>query len=125
MIQIGDSGAWILQQGRYHPILAQKNHPDAHVVSSAVSPLPRLPDEIRPVEFGLRPDCVLLVGSDGFGNPLGDGDGKVGHLFAEQLRTPPPAAAFAHLLDFSRETFDDDRTLMAIWIRPLNPAAAR
>jgi hypothetical protein len=62
---------------------------------------------------------VLLVGTDGFGDPLGDGDGKVGQLFAEHLKMPPPPRALAHLLDFSRETFDDDRTLLAIW--PLPP----
>jgi len=38
-------------------------------------------------------------------------------LLADCLRTPPPPRAFAHVLDFSRETFDDDRTLVSIWPR--------
>jgi serine/threonine protein phosphatase PrpC len=118
MIQIGDSSAWLLQGGRYHPVLAEKNDRDAQVISSAVSPLPRIPAVLKPAEFRWRPDSVLLVGSDGFGDPLGDGSGMVGQLFAEHLVSPLPPRALAHLLDFSRETFDDDRTLVALWQRP-------
>jgi hypothetical protein len=115
LVQVGDSGAWVLHDGRYYPLFEQKNDPDAQTISSAVSPLPRLPDQIVPVKYGLAPEDVLLVGTDGFGDPLGDGDGEVGRLFAEHLLTPPPARGLAHLLDFSRDTFDDDRTLLAIW----------
>jgi serine/threonine protein phosphatase PrpC len=118
MIQIGDSGAWVLQEGRYHSILRQKSDPREPLISSAVSALPRIPSPITPIEFQLSPDSVLLVGSDGFGDPLGDGEGHVGRLFAEHLKTPPPPRALAHLLDFSRETFDDDRTLVALWAWP-------
>lgn len=118
MIQIGDSSAWLLRAGRYHPVLAEKNDPGAQVISSAVSPLPRIPAVIKPAEFRLPPDSVLLVGSDGFGDPLGDGSGLVGQLFARHLASPLPARALAHLLDFSRDTFDDDRTLVALWQRP-------
>jgi Protein phosphatase 2C len=115
LVQVGDSGAWVLRDGRYHPLLERKNDPDAQVISSAVSPLPRLPDKIIPVQYHLAPQDVLLVGTDGFGDPLGDGDGEVGRLFAKHLSAPPPARGLAHLLDFSRDTFDDDRTLLAIW----------
>jgi hypothetical protein len=48
----------------------------------------------------------------------------VGQLFAEHLHIPPPALAFAHLLDFSRETFDDDRTLVAVWPLPFDGGVA-
>ena len=119
IIQIGDSGAWILHGSRYHPLGTQKHDPDAQVISSTVSPLPRIPAVIRPVEFGFPPEAVLLIGSDGFGDPLGDGDGKIGQLFGHHLSTPPPPRALAHLLDFSRDTFDDDRTLLALWQQPL------
>jgi serine/threonine protein phosphatase PrpC len=115
LVQIGDSGAWVLHDGHYYPLLEQKNDPDAQIISSAVSPLPRLPARITPTEYRITPGAVLLLGTDGFGDPLGDGDGQVGRLFAKHLSTPPPARGLAHLLDFSRDTFDDDRTLLAIW----------
>jgi Protein phosphatase 2C len=125
MIQIGDSGAWVLHRGRYHPVLEQKNDPRAQIISSAVSPLPRIPAPVTPIESGLRQDSVLLIGTDGFGDPLGDGGGKVGQLFAEHLASPPAARGLAHLLDFSRDTFDDDRTLVALWPRVAGGGAAR
>jgi serine/threonine protein phosphatase PrpC len=125
LVQIGDSGAWVLQGGRYYPLLEQKNDPNAQIISSAVSPLPRLPDRITPATYQLPADAVLIVGSDGFGDPLGDGDGHVGQLFAEHLSAPPPARGLAHLLDFSRDTFDDDRTLLAIWQQPRRPVDPR
>jgi hypothetical protein len=45
-------------------------------------------------------------------------------MFAEYLATPPPPRALAHLLDFSRETFDDDRTLFALWQQPRQGGAS-
>jgi hypothetical protein len=124
IIQIGDSAAWILENDRYFPILEQKNQ-HAHVISSAVSPLPRIPEHLSPVDFSLRPGAALVIGTDGFGDALGDGEGKIGYLFADNLRTPPPSRGLAHLLDFSRDTFDDDRSLIAIWPRPYEPAAPK
>lgn len=118
MVQIGDSGAWILHEDTYCPLLAQKHDDPSGVVSSAVSPLPRVPSPITPVAYRLMPGSVLLIGTDGFGDPLGSGEGQVGDLFAKHLRVPPPARGLAHVLDFSRETFDDDRSLVAIWALP-------
>lgn len=41
----------------------------------------------------------------------------VGDLFRDVLTRPSPPSLieFAHAVDFSRETFDDDRTLVAVW----------
>ena len=47
--------------------------------------LPRILKHLTPIEFSMLPDAVLLIGTDGFGDPLGDGEGKIGHLFAEHL----------------------------------------
>ncbi|MFI0943879.1 protein phosphatase 2C domain-containing protein [Streptomyces sp. NPDC021020] len=121
LVQVGDSAAWVLDRadGRYHRLLATKDTEGEDVVSSAVTPLPRVPAPLalRTVELG--PSSVLLVGTDGFGDALGDGEGAVGLHFHRSLAVPPSPLAFAHLLDFSRETFDDDRTLLAVWPRHL------
>ncbi|AUG79445.1 hypothetical protein CFP65_4719 [Kitasatospora sp. MMS16-BH015] len=117
LCRVGDSGAWLLDRtsGGYLPLFAAKNPPEAVVVSQAVSPLPRVPDRLEELTTRLAAPDLLLIGTDGFGDPLGDGDGQVGVHFARALTAPPPPLWFGHLLDFSRETFDDDRTLLAVW----------
>lgn len=126
LVQVGDSGAWLLRGGVFESVLESKMSAAGEVLSSAVVPLPRgASAPVQRREFELLPDTVLLVGTDGFGDPLGDGTGAVGELFAGGLRTPPSALRLAHLLDFSRETFDDDRTLLAVWPRHMLPGEKR
>jgi hypothetical protein len=115
LVQAGDSGAWLLQAGRFEGLLTGKTDPDSPVFSSAVAALPRVTGHVRPFSLRLPADATLLVGTDGFGDPLGDRSGLVGDLFRRVLSDPPPPLGLAHALDFSRETFDDDRTLLAVW----------
>jgi hypothetical protein len=123
VVQLGDSSAWLLDGSGFTRLLGSKSDPGgAAVIPSQVAALPAVPEIVEPVTATLPDGSVLLVGTDGFGDPLGDGTGLVGGLFRSVLRTPPPPLGFAHALDFSRETFDDDRTLVAVWARP--PAAA-
>jgi hypothetical protein len=114
LVRVGDSGAWLLRDGVYQALLGSKLTGPEPIMSSAVRALPQTP-AVTPVHIDVPPGAVLLVGTDGFGDPLGDGVGLVGALFAKHLRVPPPLLAMGHLLDFSRETFDDDRTLLAVW----------
>ncbi|MEV4284850.1 protein phosphatase 2C domain-containing protein [Nonomuraea bangladeshensis] len=121
LFRIGDSAAWALDpaRARYRPLFPAKA--DGDLVPTSVAALPRVPEPLERWSGRLAPGQVLLVGTDGFGDPLGDGDGQVGALFAEHLAVPPPPLWLAHLLDFSRETFDDDRTLLALWPRSEAP----
>lgn len=116
---VGDSSAWVLERGRFHPLLMPRTEGPAAGAPDATLPLPRVPAAPVRQEIHLLPGAVLLVGTDGFGIPLGDGEGQVGELFARHLAAPPPPRGLAHLLDFSWETCDDDRTLLALW--PLGP----
>lgn len=117
LFRVGDSSAWVLDltRHRFHPLFGGKTEGD--VVATSVTALPRVPEQLEQRFGKLVPGQVLLVGTDGFGDPLGDGDGQIGALFAEHLAAPPSPLWLAHLIDFSRETFDDDRTLLAIWPR--------
>ena len=67
LIQIGDSGAWLLHGEQFHDLLTPKSRPGEEVVDSTVSALPDVPVELRPRRVLLPPDSVLLVGTDGFG----------------------------------------------------------
>jgi serine/threonine protein phosphatase PrpC len=119
VVGAGDSVAWLLSAGRFVEVLAGKAVPANGVASSAVVGLPRVPTEVTPMIVDIAENDVLLIATDGIGDPLGAGQGAVGDLFREVLTKPsaPSLIEFAHAVDFSRETFDDDRTLVAVWPR--------
>ncbi|MFB7915275.1 protein phosphatase 2C domain-containing protein [Streptomyces sp. NPDC056061] len=120
LVHVGDSGAWVLRGNGFHPLLGGKEERADGVFSSAVRALPWVPPHVEGTWYTVPDDGVLLIGTDGFGDPLGDGTGRIGSVIAYELGRPPrEPQALAQLLDFSRETFDDDRTLLAVWPRRL------
>lgn len=119
IIGVGDSGAWLLRDSEFLPLLGGKAVGSGGISSSAVAGLPQVPNHLEPAVVEFQRGQVLLLGTDGIGDPLGSGYGGVGNLFRELFtRTEPPSLIeFAHAVDFSRETFDDDRTLVAVMPR--------
>lgn len=119
VVGVGDSQAWVLREGEFVGIVGGKAVDEGGISSSAVDPLPRVPHHIQPEIVEILPGDVLMVGTDGIGDPLGGGQGGVGNLFRQLFSkpTPPSLIEFAHAVDFSRETFDDDRTLVAVSMR--------
>jgi Protein phosphatase 2C len=117
LVGVGDSGSWLLSSGRFTEILGGKALSAAGIASSEVTGLPWVPKEIAPVVVEVADRDVLLIGTDGIGDPLGSGQGGVGNLLRDVLVAPSPPSLieFAHAVDFSREMFDDDRTLVAVW----------
>lgn len=115
---VGDSGAWVLNHSGYRVVAASKGINEDGITSSAVSGLPRVPEKPAVIEVDLEPGDVLLLGTDGFGDPLGSGKGQIGDTFKSLLCNGLPSLTeFIHYLDFSKDTFDDDRTLVAIWAK--------
>jgi hypothetical protein len=119
-ISVGDSGMLSVSYLGFKPIAGGKA-PEDGVSSSAVSGLPRVPSAIAEQRVDLAVGEVLLVATDGILDPLGTGRGLVGQLFYKNLAAPPDPMQFCRLVDFSRETFDDDRTLVAVWRRGDEP----
>lgn len=116
IVGVGDSGAWVLRDGEFVSVLGGKTAGEGGISSSAVEPLPRVPTEVIATIVEFSAEDVLLIGTDGIGDPLGSGQGGVGNLFRELFsgETPPSLVEFGRAVDFSRETFDDDRTLVAV-----------
>ncbi|MGW5054915.1 protein phosphatase 2C domain-containing protein [Actinokineospora sp. NPDC004072] len=110
---VGDTSIWLLREG-WRPLQPVKND-GAVIHTSAVRALP-LPGEPVVVSGQVEPGDVLVVLSDGVGDPLGDGTGEVGAALAELWRTPPPELEFAAQVGFARKTYDDDRTAVAVWV---------
>jgi hypothetical protein len=116
VINVGDSGVWLLADGKFNAVVGGKDD-NADITSNDVAPLPYIPDNIEPVEISIESGEVLLIGTDGFGEPLGSGNGDLGLLFKNTLKTIPSSVDFVNTLDFMRKYFVDDRTLVAIWPR--------
>lgn len=117
LVAVGDSSAWVLTAGEFIEVLGGKTTLDGGLASSAVTALPCVPTHLAPTVFEFQDNAVLLIGTDGIGDPLGAGQGSVGDLLRDVLARPHPPSLieFAYAVDFSRETFDDDRTLVAVW----------
>ena len=117
VVAVGDSSAWVLTSGKFTEVLGGKTTLDGGLATSAVSALPHRPAHSSTTVFEFQDNAVLLIGTDGIGDPLGTGHGTVGDLLRNLLDRPHPPSLieFAHAVDFSREGFDDDRTLVAVW----------
>ena len=122
LVRVGDSTGWLLRAGEWIALFAPLSGPADELVPDGVSALPRVPGELTPVMAELARGDVLVLGTDGFAEPLGDGTGALGELFAAGLATPPPMPKLAWLLDFTAGTHDDDRTVLALWPGADDPA---
>lgn len=87
------------------------------ITSSRVRPLPgAVEPEVS--TFFMLPGEALILGSDGIGDPIGDGDGEVGRELASRWAEPPAIDDFLRDVNVYRRSFDDDRTAVGLWLRP-------
>jgi serine/threonine protein phosphatase PrpC len=111
---VGDSPAFLLRQGEYEVVVGETEDADG-LTGGGVKSLPRHPRALDTATRTLSKGSVLLLCTDGLALPLGDGQGEVGRVLTRELKRPPDVLDFARLLDFTRATYDDDRTLVAVW----------
>ncbi|HTX12231.1 MAG TPA: protein phosphatase 2C domain-containing protein [Solirubrobacteraceae bacterium] len=112
---VGDSPAFRLHGKQYDALVGQPVHMD-DLIGGGVQALPRDAGTAEVGDCALAPGDALLLCTDGLALPLAGGTGELGRAFARELATPPDVVDFARLLDFSRSTYDDDRTLVAVWV---------
>ena len=111
---VGDSPAFLLHGGDYDPFVGEAG-PDEGLIGGVVAALPHDARAVQARSCVLEPGAVLLLCTDGVALPLAGGTGALASAFARELAKPPDVVDFARLLDFSRSTYDDDRTLVAMW----------
>jgi hypothetical protein len=111
---VGDSPALALERGRFRALLDCPQGSDG-LLADTVAALPLDLLSLRQRSCVLGREVALILCTDGLALPLADGRGDVGRAFARELARVPDVVDFARLLDFSRATYDDDRTLVVIW----------
>ena len=118
VMAFGDTSAWLLSPDAPAPWtpLHEVQNAGAYVASSATFAVPLVPDRAPPpTEARLAPGDALMLMSDGVGDPLGGGTGEVGTVLAAAWRRPPEPLTFAAQVGFARRSYDDDRTVVAVW----------
>jgi hypothetical protein len=111
---VGDSPAFVLTGKDYDAVVGSQESVDG-LLGGGVQALPRATGAVQFSRCALDPAAVLLLCTDGVALPLAGGTGEVGRVLARELARPPDVVDFARLLDFSRSTYDDDRSLIAVW----------
>jgi Protein phosphatase 2C len=111
---VGDSPAFVLTGKDYDAVVGSQESVDG-LLGGGVQALPRATGAVQFSRCALDPAAVLLLCTDGVALPLAGGPGEVGRVLARELARPPDVVDFARLLDFSRSTYDDDRSLIAVW----------
>ncbi len=121
LARVGDSNAWVLSGDGWQPVFAPKASADG-IASAAVAALPRLPETLEVAEVALTPDQTLVLASDGVTDAFGPTlDSAVARDLARQWHPHLPAPLeFARQVSFRGQSWDDDRT--AIAVRPLRRA---
>lgn len=112
---VGDSPAFRLRARHYDPVVDSRPSEDG-LIGGGVAALPRDAREVQVGACTLDAGHALLLCTDGVALPLAGGEGELGRMLARELSTPPDVVDFARLVDFSRSTYDDDRTLIAVFV---------
>ena len=118
VMSLGDTSAWVLRPDAapaWDSLQVVKNRGSV-LASSMTMALPGVPAKMAPpVTTTLRPGEALVLMSDGVGDPLGGGTGEVGEYLADAWREPPDPFTFIAQVGFRRRSYDDDRTVLAVW----------
>lgn len=113
----GDCSAWILE-GHSWTAVTRLKATEATFSTSAVYGLPTIAEEALEVhQLELPVGGLMVLMSDGVGDPMANGDGQVGAALADAWAQPPNPLDFARQVGFARKSFDDDRTVVGVWHR--------
>jgi serine/threonine protein phosphatase PrpC len=120
---IGDSSGWILdRRARAWRTLGRAKNVGADVLDNVVMAYPCGEPPVPDVYAGtLSADEVVVLMTDGVSDPLAPTGlvlPAVGEFLGDALSTPPEPLDFARTIGFLSDTWDDDRTAVAVWGTP-------
>jgi hypothetical protein len=116
VLALGDCSVFLLADGTWRPVTSVKNE-GAEMASNATVALPYVPAEHPEVlPLAVPPGDAVFVMTDGVGDPLGTGEGEVGGFLSSAWSGAPDPLTFGAQVGFARKSFDDDRTVVGIWV---------
>ncbi len=120
-VSIGDSSVWMIVGNELKPLTPVKNAGSDLASATVSSALPVNPTRVNQnfySKFGgaIQPGAAVLLMSDGVGDPIDDGTTAVAREIVKQWRTAPEPFTFASQVNFASAGFDDDRTVVGVWI---------
>jgi hypothetical protein len=121
--RVGDSDALVLEKtGEWRPVFESASPDDDEAMrTGATDALPATRPSRHVTEGQLLVGEALVVLTDGVAGPLRDGPSTVAVGLAEGLASPPSPLELTRLIDFGRQGCHDDRTALALWLRPEPP----
>lgn len=112
--RVGDSSAWLLRGSEARPLWDDSE--DETVLDTKTAALPGFGDEgVEVLRQAIVPNDVLILATDGFANAWGTGIGDVADYFRSEWTQAPDPIMFAGQVGYRRRSFDDDRTVIAVW----------
>jgi serine/threonine protein phosphatase PrpC len=109
---VGDSPIFTLRNGQFSKVLPVEA--DGGLAGNPTDALPTSIGPVRATELSLQSGDMLLVCTDGLGNPMKGNPSVTGHL-AWSWADPPSLPDFYWQFSFRAVTFGDDRTAVCVW----------
>jgi serine/threonine protein phosphatase PrpC len=117
LARVGDSTAFFVEpDGSTWREVFEPGEPDEGTVDVTTAALPAVEPEIERASVSVAPGQVLVLASDGIGDPWRDGPTTVAPAFAALVAAHPDPLDLAAVADFSRHGCHDDRTIMLLWV---------
>ncbi|MEV5408981.1 protein phosphatase 2C domain-containing protein [Thermopolyspora sp. NPDC052614] len=110
---VGDSPAIRVDGGRWQALVGAVHR--GGLSDNITTALPGDPGNVEVQTFEWGHSDLLILTSDGFAAGIAGGHTPLAQRLAETWRTPPSLTDFVREVDFRLSTFDDDRTVVALW----------
>lgn len=118
ILTVGDSGSSIVDNDGIRAVGVPEPRSVVGVFADTqTAALPLCSDDFCYSEQYLRPGTTLLCWTDGFEPLLCFSDSHNHFRSVFETRPPPAIAEFVWMVDARLKSYDDDRTVAAIWIR--------
>lgn len=115
---VGDASVWLLRDNEWIFVAGDRKRSSGGLESNVVANvLPDGPHAVATAAVRLGTGSVVAIVTDGVGDALATLP-EANRYFARSWATPPSSTAFIDDVGYDAESFQDDRTAVAVWVSP-------